>query len=79
MKNIFNSLLLMHEGYVGIFTGTDETGYMYYAGGKGLDARELGSCMKESLNARGGGSAEMIQGKTSASKQEITDFWKKEF
>jgi alanyl-tRNA synthetase len=79
MKNIFNSLLLMHEGYVGIFTGTDETGYMYYAGGKGLDARELGSRMKESLNARGGGSAEMIQGKTSASKQEITDFWKKEF
>ena len=75
MKNIFNELTARKNGYVGIFAGNDESGYMYYAGGRDLDARELGNLMREKLSSKGGGSAGMIQGRTSSSQDEIRDFW----
>ena len=75
MKNIYNELISVKHGYVGIFAGTDDEGYRYYAGGKGLDARKLASEMREKLGAKGGGAPEMIQGKVSASKSSIEDFW----
>ncbi|MCR5620134.1 MAG: hypothetical protein K6F65_08535 [Lachnospiraceae bacterium] len=75
MKNIFNELTARKSGYVGIFAGNDQKGYMYYAGGRGLDARELAKLMREKLSSKGGGSAEMIQGRTSSAQDEITGFW----
>ncbi len=75
MKNIFNELVLRKEGYVGIFSGNDENGYMYYAGGRDLDARELAAAMRDKLSSKGGGSAGMIQGRTSSSQDEISGFW----
>lgn len=75
MKNIFNVLTDKCAGYVGIFVGTDEDGYRYYAGGNGLDARELAKIMREGLGAKGGGSEDMIQGKTDSSKEAIEQFW----
>ncbi len=74
-NNIYNELISVKHGYVGIFAGTDDEGYRYYAGGKGLDARKLASEMREKLGAKGGGAPEMIQGKVSASKSSIEDFW----
>ena len=47
MKNIYNELLKMKKGYVGIFVGSDEEGYRYNAGGEGLDARILATKMRE--------------------------------
>ena len=75
MKNIFNELVARKTGYVGIFAGNDQKGYMYYAGGRDLDARELARLMREKLSSKGGGSAEMIQGRTSSSQDEIIKFW----
>ena len=75
MKNIFNELVARKTGYVGIFAGNDQKGYMYYAGGRDLDARELERLMREKLSSKGGGSAEMIQGRTSSAQDEITGFW----
>ena len=75
MKNIYNAMIEKHEGYVGIFAGDDENGYRYYAGGKGLDARELGNLMREKLGAKGGGSPEMIQGRITVSSEEVRGFW----
>ena len=75
MKNIFNELVLRKKGYVGIFSGNDENGYMYYAGGRDLDARELAAAMRVKLSSKGGGSAGMIQGRTSSSQDEISGFW----
>ncbi len=75
MKNLYNTLRSLREGYCGIFCGNDEEGYRYYAGGKDLDARALAAEMKTALDAKGGGSAEMIQGKTTASKEQIEAFF----
>ena len=75
MKNIFNELISACEGYTGVFSGSDEKGYVYYAGGRGLDARKLGELMKEKLSAKGGGSSEMIQGRVISNAAGIREFW----
>lgn len=75
MKNIFNALVEKCQGYVGVFAGDDVAGYRYYAGGNGMDARELAKLMREGLGAKGGGSSEMIQGKTESEKTSIEQFW----
>lgn len=75
MKNLYNTLRSLRAGFCGIFCGNDEKGYRYYAGGKDLDARILAAGMKTALDAKGGGSAEMIQGKTTASKEQIEAFF----
>ena len=78
MKNIFNELIQAKDGYTGVFCGNDENGYIYYAGGKGLDAQKLGNLMREKLSAKGGGSSEMIQGRTTETGARIIEFWKTE-
>lgn len=75
MKNIFNVLVENNEGYVGLFVGNDNDGYRYYAGGQGLNAKELAGKMREKLGAKGGGSEEMIQGKIDSKQSEIEEFW----
>ena len=75
MKNIYNELVKMSKGYVGIFAGNDEEGYRYNAGGDGLDARILAAKMREELSAKGGGSPEMIQGKVNASQKAIEELF----
>ncbi len=72
VKNGFNTMTARFPGYAAIFIGDDASGYRYNAGSRSLDARELGRRMGEALGAKGGGSQEMIQGKTNASKAEIT-------
>ena len=57
---------------------TIEKGYVYYAGGKNLDARKLGELMRDKLSAKGGGSSEMIQGRTTETCARIMEFWKNE-
>lgn len=77
MKNIYNSLAgLYTDRYVGLFAGDDGTGYRYYAGSRNRDSRKLAVTLKEALNAKGGGSAEMIQGKVQASRKEIEDYFR---
>lgn len=71
MKNIYNVLTQKVPGFVGIFVGTDETGYRFNAGGRDLDARELSVIMREKLGAKGGGSSEMIQGRVIALQNDI--------
>ncbi len=75
MKNIYNALTDLKEGYVGLFVGNDDEGYRYYAGGKDMDAKILSEKMRENIGAKGGGSSEMIQGKTDSSKEKIEKFW----
>ena len=75
MKNIFNELVSLRDGYVGLFVGNDEEGYRYYAGGRDSDARELAKIMREKLDAKGGGSFEMIQGKVTASHDAIEELF----
>lgn len=75
MKNCYNTLVKKFPGYAGVFAGDEENGYRYNAGSASFDSRELAAKMREALGAKGGGSREMIQGKTSASRAEIEAFF----
>lgn len=76
MKNIYNELISLREGFVGLFVGSDESGYRYYAGGKDADAKTLSDHMREKLLAKGGGSSQMIQGRVEAKREDIEAFFK---
>ncbi len=74
-KQVYNELVRLRKGYVGLFWGSDESGYRFYAGGARLSGKILAQSMKEALGAKGGGSEEMIQGAVSCSRQQIESFW----
>ena len=71
MRNVVNKLVEKHEGICGVFVGTDVDGYNYIIGSKVVDCREIATCLKEKLDARGGGSARMVQGSVMAKADEI--------
>ena len=73
MKNVFNKMCDMCVGYVGIFSGDDESGYRYFAGSKTLDAKVLGEIFKNELSAKGGGNSDMIQGQMKVEREDIQD------
>lgn len=60
-------------GLCAAFAGDDENGYTYAASGGDLPA--FAAVLKERLNARGGGSAQLIQGRVFATAAEINAFW----
>ncbi|MBQ7613972.1 MAG: hypothetical protein IJU77_02925 [Butyrivibrio sp.] len=64
MRKTVNALAERHQGYCGIFSGSDQEGYKYIiASGKmGKDARNVQNALREGFGAKGGGSSAMIQG-----------------
>lgn len=75
LKSVYNAMTEKISGYSGIFMGDDENGYRYCAGSRQLDSRELAKMMREALGCKGGGSAEMVQGKVMAKKEAIQSFF----
>lgn len=71
MRNVVNKLVEEHEGVCGIFVGNDNESYNYIIGSKHTDCREVAKMLREKLNARGGGSAVMIQGSVVAKREDI--------
>lgn len=76
MKITYNRLTDKYDGFCGVFSGDDENGYRFYAGNPNLNSCELAGVMREKLDAKGGGSKEMIQGKLAKSALEISVFFK---
>lgn len=86
-REAVNLLCESLSGYGGIFAGTEEDGYFYIIGAGTAkasdakntaestaepgDARRVNALLKERLSARGGGSAQMVQGSIRAPKEEI--------
>lgn len=70
MRNVVNELMEKRNGICGVFSGDDETGYSFIVGSKKEDCREIAGRFREKLGAKGGGSAQMIQGSVNA-KEEI--------
>lgn len=54
-----------------IFSGNSKEGFSYVAGSTSLDLNSFAKDFNSALNGRGGGRGTMIQGKISASKEEI--------
>lgn len=78
MRNAINDLVTKYTGYCGIFVGNDETGYRFIIGSSAKDCRELAKALRETLSAKGGGSAPMIQGSIQGTQAVIRDFISKQ-
>ena len=59
-----------------IFSGNEEGGFSYVAGSLSFDLMRFAKSFNSALNGRGGGRGTMIQGKVSASKEEIMSYFK---
>ena len=62
IRNTINDLVTKYPGYCPIFAGSDVEGYRFINGSAGKDCRELAKLLRQSVGAKGGGSAPMIQG-----------------
>jgi len=71
VRNAINELVLKYDGYVAVFAGTDTDGYRFIIGSSKLDCRQLANTLRQTLQAKGGGSAPMIQGTVLASEEKI--------
>ena len=71
VRNAINELVLKYTGYVAVFAGNNEEGYRFIIGSSQQDCRQLANTMRQTLQAKGGGSAPMIQGTVVASEDDI--------
>lgn len=71
MRRAVNQMTECHEGFCGIFVGSDSEGYRYNIGSCGQDAREMSKLLAQAGSLKGGGSPEMIQGRIQAKKAAI--------
>lgn len=75
LRNAVNSLTERYAGYCAVFAEDAPEAYHFIIGSSSKDCRELAKDMREKLNAKGGGTAPMIQGSVQASKKALTDYF----
>ena len=66
-------------GRAAVFSGTDTAGYAYAMVDPGSDLRSFGKEMTAALQGRGGGKPNFQQGRVSATRQEIRQFFELSF
>ncbi len=77
IRNTINELTERYSGYCAAFAGTDETGYRFIIGSQNRDCRELATLLRQTFDAKGGGTAPMIQGTVHANKADLEEFIRK--
>ena len=75
LRNAVNALTEKYSGYCGIFAGNDANGYRFIVGSSSCNCQELASRMRRDLQAKGGGSAPMIQGNVGATAETLQTMW----
>lgn len=75
IRNTINALTEQYAGYCGIFSGSDTAGYSFIIGSKTLDCRTVAAALREQLQAKGGGTAPMIQGSVTATREALERFF----
>lgn len=75
MRQLMNACLEKCGGICAVFCGNDERGYTFTAASRSVKLCEVASDMRMKLNAKGGGSDEMIQGSVNASENEIKKYF----
>ena len=63
------------SGTAAVFSGTDEAGYSYCLVIRAGDLRPFGKAMTQALSGRGGGKPNFQQGRVSAPKEKIEEFF----
>ncbi len=78
MRHLLNRLKSKCTRLCGIFVGTDATGYRFVIGrgNDAIDLKTLAGDMSSALQASGGGSSEMQQGKAEAPREVIEAYFK---
>ncbi|MCR4607930.1 MAG: hypothetical protein K5771_09415 [Oscillospiraceae bacterium] len=74
IRELVNKLSERSKGIVCVFSGDDQTGYRYIIGSRYADLRKYANMINFGLEGKGGGSASMIQGRSSSGSQKIKDF-----
>ena len=64
MRKLVNLLTEDHKGYCGVFSSAGDNNYRYIIGSSdaGRDCREVANVLRSEFGAKGGGSAQMVQG-----------------
>lgn len=63
LRELVNELAEKCSGFAAAFSGDDEAGYRYIMGSRHVDLRAASKKINAAIGGRGGGSAEMIQGR----------------
>lgn len=71
MRAAVNQLVEKYARFGAVFVGDDEKGYNFIIGSRNADCRLVASALKNRLEARGGGSAVMVQGSVKADRAAI--------
>lgn len=74
IRNVVNEMTGKYDGYTAVFAGNDADGYRFIIGSASLDCRELATLLRQSFQAKGGGTAPMIQGTILTTKAALEDF-----
>jgi alanyl-tRNA synthetase len=74
-RDLVNLLTAKHAGLCVVFAGSDEAGYRFVIGSgtDGENAKEAAEKLRGALNARGGGSPQMVQGSVTAGRETIKE------
>ena len=77
MRHLLNGAVKKCKKLCGVFSGGDESGYRYVIGrgDTSLDLKQYNREISAALNAKGGGSSEMLQGRANATRAEIEAFF----
>ena len=76
LRKIANEGAKMAKGICIVLSGDDNKGYSYIAASENVPLRDEAKKIASALNGKGGGSNEMIQGKLTAKRKEIEDFFR---
>ena len=75
LRRLCDKILQGCGGRCACFSGDDESGYKYAVGEKEGDLRAFTKEMNQSLNGRGGGKPNFVQGSVSAGRSAIEEFF----
>ncbi|MBQ9781105.1 MAG: alanyl-tRNA editing protein [Clostridia bacterium] len=78
MRRLLNQAVPKCKKLCGVFSGDDENGYRYFIGrgDASIDLKQYNKEISAALNAKGGGSSEMLQGRAAAAKTQIEAYFK---
>ena len=75
MRNVVNGLASIHPGINAVFVGNDDEGYRFILGSEIEDCTVVAVNLREAFGAKCGGSATMIQGSVSTTKEKLEAFF----
>lgn len=77
MRKLLNEAAPKCKLLCGVFHGDDQSGYRYFIGrgDPSLDLKQYAKDINAALNAKGGGSSEMLQGRAGTTKAQIQAFF----